>query len=232
MNNLFSIFDPISSFINFNLNWISRLCILIFIPSSFWLIKRKIRQIFILILDYLNKEFLLALTFVKTPGLSHLFISIFLFIALNNFLGLFPYIFTSSSHLTLYPWISAPRSKSRRKWRPASCTVISNKTISTSCGHLANQHPHLSKILPFNMMRPRQKPQLHSNTRKLLVYHLLRIKPRQKPMHQPHRWLGNQEKKEKQPHKTWWSLLLAKRSRPQASIPSPQSGSASRTTST
>ena len=101
MNNLFSIFDPISSFINFNLNWIRRLCILIFIPSSFWLIKRKIRQIFIL-------EFLLAITFVKTPGLSHLFISIFLFIALNNFLGLFPYIFTSSSHLTLTISLALP----------------------------------------------------------------------------------------------------------------------------
>lgn len=108
MSNLFSIFDPISSFINFNLNWVRRLCVLIFIPSSYWLVKRKIRQIFILILGYLNKEFLLAITLIKTPGLAHLFISIFLFIALNNFLGLFPYIFTSSRHLTLTISLALP----------------------------------------------------------------------------------------------------------------------------
>lgn len=100
MNNLFSIFDPISSVINLNFNWLRRCCILIFIPSSYWLIKRKILQIFILISNYLEKEFSLSIGIIKSPGLVHFFISIFLFIILNNFLGLFPYIFTSSSHLT------------------------------------------------------------------------------------------------------------------------------------
>lgn len=108
MNNLFSIFDPISSIINLNFNWVRSCCILIFIPSSYWLIKRKILQIFILISNYLKTEFLLSIGIIKSPGLVHFFISLFLFIIFNNFLGLFPYIFTSSRHLTLTISLALP----------------------------------------------------------------------------------------------------------------------------
>lgn len=45
---------------------------------------------------------------IKTPGLAHFFISIFIFIILNNFLGLFPYIFTPSSHLTFRVSLALP----------------------------------------------------------------------------------------------------------------------------
>ena len=108
MNNLFSIFDPMSSIIIFNLNWLRSLAILIFVPSSFWLTKRKILQIILLVSRYLEKEFSLSIGIIKTQGLVHIFISIFLFIVLNNFLGLFPYIFTSSRHLTLTISLALP----------------------------------------------------------------------------------------------------------------------------
>lgn len=100
MNNLFSIFDPKSSIFSLNLNWLRRLGIIIFLPSSYWLTKRKNIHIFIKIAKYLEKEFSIAIIYIKSPGLVHFFISIFLFIAINNFLGLFPYIFTASSHLS------------------------------------------------------------------------------------------------------------------------------------
>jgi len=38
---------------------------------------------------------------IKTPGISLVLIRFFLFIVYSNFLGLFPYIFTSTSHLVI-----------------------------------------------------------------------------------------------------------------------------------
>ena len=107
MNNLFSIFDPKSIF-NLSLNWLRALAILIFIPSYFWLIKRKPFYIYTYIFNYLNKEFSIALGNIKSQGLTHIFISIFLFISVNNFLGLFPYTFTSSRHLTFTVALALP----------------------------------------------------------------------------------------------------------------------------
>ena len=107
MNNLFSIFDPRSIF-NIRLNWARALAIAIFIPSYFWLVKRKPFYIFSYAFNYLNKEFSIALGGLKSQGLTHIFISIFLFISVNNFLGLFPYIFTSSSHLTFTVALALP----------------------------------------------------------------------------------------------------------------------------
>jgi len=100
MNNLFSIFDPISSIFIINLNWLRIIRILFFIPSSFWVCKRKHLNAILSIFSYLQKEFYSAIQNLSTPGIVHFFIRIFLFIVLNNFLGLFPYIFTASSHLT------------------------------------------------------------------------------------------------------------------------------------
>jgi F-type H+-transporting ATPase subunit a len=107
MNNLFSIFDP-SSILNLRLNWLRSFAIIIFIPSYFWLIKRKPFYIFTYTFNYLNKEFSIALGTIKSQGLTHIFISIFLFIRINNFLGLFPYIFTSSRHLTFTVALALP----------------------------------------------------------------------------------------------------------------------------
>ena len=107
MNNLFSIFDPRSNF-NLRLNWLRRFIIIIFLPSYYWLIKSKPFIFFISIFNYLNKEFSIALRTLKSLGFTHILISIFLFIGLNNFLGLFPYIFTSSRHLTFTVALALP----------------------------------------------------------------------------------------------------------------------------
>lgn len=94
--NLFSIFDPSSS-ISFSLNWIRIFLILIIIPYNFWLIPSRYNFIWIKIIYYLINEF--------KPLLYHsyinliIFIRLILFIFINNFLGLFPYIFTASRHI-------------------------------------------------------------------------------------------------------------------------------------
>lgn len=45
---------------------------------------------------------------VKSPGLTHLFISIFLLILFSNFLGLFPYVFTATRHLRITVALALP----------------------------------------------------------------------------------------------------------------------------
>nr|AXA45530.1 ATP synthase F0 subunit 6 [Paederus fuscipes] len=99
MANLFESFDP-STFLNTSLNWLSTLLALLFIPSMFWLIPSRYNYTWIKITLSLHNEFK-NLIGEKFKGTSLIFISLFSFIMFNNFLGLFPYIFTSTSHMLL-----------------------------------------------------------------------------------------------------------------------------------
>jgi len=107
ITNLFSSFDP-SSVIALPLNWLSSLTLLIIITPIFWLVPNK-KNIFITSLSItLHREFSLLLGGLKINGLTIIFITLFTFILINNFLGLFPYIFTASSHLTLTLGLALP----------------------------------------------------------------------------------------------------------------------------
>nr|YP_010947297.1 ATP synthase F0 subunit 6 [Smerkata fusca]WGO62324.1 ATP synthase F0 subunit 6 [Smerkata fusca] len=108
MSNLFSIFDPSTNLLNIPFNWISTFLGLLFIPYSFWLIPNRHFFLWNLILNKLHNEFKTLLKNNYFNGSTFIFISLFSFILFNNFLGLFPYIFTSTSHLTLTLSISLP----------------------------------------------------------------------------------------------------------------------------
>nr|AII02253.1 ATP synthase F0 subunit 6 [Endrosis sarcitrella] len=108
MNNLFSIFDPSTNLFNLPLNWLSTFIGLMFIPISFWLIPNRHFIFWNFILKTLHNEFKTLLGKNSFNGSTFIFISMFSFILFNNFLGLFPYIFTSTSHLTLSLSISLP----------------------------------------------------------------------------------------------------------------------------
>nr|YP_010461125.1 ATP synthase F0 subunit 6 [Pseudalbara parvula]UUF68396.1 ATP synthase F0 subunit 6 [Pseudalbara parvula] len=108
MSNLFSIFDPSTNLMNLSLNWISTLLGLMFLPYSFWLIPNRHYFIWNFIMNKLHNEFKMLLKNNYFNGSTFIFISLFFFILFNNFLGLFPYIFTSTSHLTLSLSISLP----------------------------------------------------------------------------------------------------------------------------
>nr|YP_010403113.1 ATP synthase F0 subunit 6 [Thaumatotibia leucotreta]QYL70717.1 ATP synthase F0 subunit 6 [Thaumatotibia leucotreta]QYL70730.1 ATP synthase F0 subunit 6 [Thaumatotibia leucotreta]QYL70743.1 ATP synthase F0 subunit 6 [Thaumatotibia leucotreta]UQW19933.1 ATP synthase F0 subunit 6 [Thaumatotibia leucotreta] len=108
MNNLFSIFDPTTNLFNLSINWISTLIGLMFIPYSFWLIPNRFMMLWNIILNTLHKEFKTLLGVNGLNGSTFIFVSMFTFVLFNNFLGLFPYIFTSTSHLTLSLSISLP----------------------------------------------------------------------------------------------------------------------------
>nr|YP_009627336.1 ATP synthase F0 subunit 6 [Cydalima perspectalis]QCC70761.1 ATP synthase F0 subunit 6 [Cydalima perspectalis] len=107
MTNLFSIFDPSTNIFYMPLNWISTFIGLLFIPYSFWMIPNRYYFFWNFILNKLQNEFK-TLMGNNSNGSSFIFISIFTFELLNNFYGLFPYIFTSTSHLTLSLSISLP----------------------------------------------------------------------------------------------------------------------------
>nr|AYR05103.1 ATP synthase F0 subunit 6 [Scymninae sp. 2 ACP-2013] len=104
MSNLFSSFDPSTNF-NFSLNWTSSLLGILLIPFMFWLIPNRLNLLLIKILSILHKEFKIL---TKNSSSTLIFISLFYFILMNNFLGLFPYIFTSSSHLTMTLVLALP----------------------------------------------------------------------------------------------------------------------------
>nr|YP_009441725.1 ATP synthase F0 subunit 6 [Anatis ocellata]AOY39270.1 ATP synthase F0 subunit 6 [Anatis ocellata] len=94
MANLFSTFDP-TTFLKLSLNWLSILIIFFFIPSLFWLIPNRLNFMTLKMLMTLHLEFKI----LTKKNNTLIFISLFFFILMNNFMGLFPYIFTSSSHL-------------------------------------------------------------------------------------------------------------------------------------
>nr|YP_009674546.1 ATP synthase F0 subunit 6 [Glenea cantor]QDC34923.1 ATP synthase F0 subunit 6 [Glenea cantor] len=107
MTNLFSSFDPSTNF-NLSLNWLSTMIGLLIIPPMFWLIPSRFNFLWIKIISTLHKEFKILIGFNKTQGSTLLFISLFSLILFNNFLGLFPYIFTSTSHMTLTLSLALP----------------------------------------------------------------------------------------------------------------------------
>nr|UGS80455.1 ATP synthase F0 subunit 6 [Lachesilla sp. LaspMLY] len=109
MTNLFSIFDPSTQIFNFSLNWTSTFLIFLYFPLHFWFIPSRLNFLPNLISFSLYKEFKTLIKNKKNNlGNSILFISLFSLILFNNMLGLFPYIFTSSSHLSFSLSLSLP----------------------------------------------------------------------------------------------------------------------------
>nr|ALO76285.1 ATP synthase F0 subunit 6 [Sinoxylon sp. SIN01] len=104
MSNLFSSFDPSTQF--FSLNWMSSLMFALMIPQLFWLVPSRPALMWYNIIMKLHNEFKTLIG--KSSGSTLIFISLFTFILMNNFLGLFPYIFTSSSHLVFTLTLALP----------------------------------------------------------------------------------------------------------------------------
>lgn len=109
ITNLFSIFDP-STNISLSLNWLRILIIFLVFPYQFWIIPSRFFITWNILLNFLFKEFKILINYSFSNLI--IFIRLFIFIIINNFLGLLPYIFTASRHLrfclslSLTIWIS------------------------------------------------------------------------------------------------------------------------------
>nr|YP_010264210.1 ATP synthase F0 subunit 6 [Lucanus cervus]QDW75834.1 ATP synthase F0 subunit 6 [Lucanus cervus]QGQ62201.1 ATP synthase F0 subunit 6 [Lucanus cervus]UIN24722.1 ATP synthase F0 subunit 6 [Lucanus cervus] len=106
MTNLFSSFDPSTS-VKIPLNWFSTILGLLILPLTFWLIPSRPMILWNKIINSLHKEFKILMG-PTSVGSTLIFISLFTLIMYNNFLGLFPYIFTSTSHLILTLSLALP----------------------------------------------------------------------------------------------------------------------------
>nr|YP_010021628.1 ATP synthase F0 subunit 6 [Matuta victor]QOL10569.1 ATP synthase F0 subunit 6 [Matuta victor] len=107
MTNLFSIFEPSSSIFNFSFNWMATILGFMFIPYLYWVSASRWSILWSKIILTLHKEFK-ALLAPSHLGVSIFMISLFSIIVYNNFLGLLPYVFTSSSHLAMTLSLSLP----------------------------------------------------------------------------------------------------------------------------
>lgn len=107
ITNLFSVFDPTSRIFNFSLNWIRSIIGLLIIPPIFWLIPSRYNILWFKIIIILHNEFKILLS-PSLKGATLILISLFSIILFNNFIGLFPYIFTSSRHLIFTLTLSIP----------------------------------------------------------------------------------------------------------------------------
>nr|AWV84385.1 ATP synthase F0 subunit 6 [Platypedia putnami] len=104
MTNLFSSFDPSTGM--FSMNWISSLVCMLFFPLIYWYFPNRYMILLNKILLNLNNE--LNMLMMKKSMNSLVFMGLFMIIFYNNLLGLFPYIFTSSSHLVFTMSLALP----------------------------------------------------------------------------------------------------------------------------
>nr|ASN65941.1 ATP synthase F0 subunit 6 [Metrius contractus] len=108
MTNLFSTFDPSTNILNLSLNWTSTFMGILLIPMTYWFIPSRFSIIWINTILTLHKEFKTLMGPYTHKGSSLIFISLFSFILFNNLMGLFPYIYTSTSHMSMTLTLALP----------------------------------------------------------------------------------------------------------------------------
>nr|YP_009104442.1 ATP synthase F0 subunit 6 [Callitettix braconoides]AFV32145.1 ATP synthase F0 subunit 6 [Callitettix braconoides] len=105
MTNLFSVFDPSTGMMS--LNWSSTTLGMLMLPAMFWLLPSRIMKMNMLFIKMLSNELKMLMN-KNSKGNLLMFNSMFMFILYNNMMGLFPYIFTSSSHLVFTLTMALP----------------------------------------------------------------------------------------------------------------------------
>lgn len=98
ITNLFSSFDPISSTLSFQANWLRTFLFLVVFYPLFWLSASKSNLIYQEISSYITKEFIPLFKRYKNIIFFNV---LFLFILINNIFGLIPYTFTRTAHIAI-----------------------------------------------------------------------------------------------------------------------------------
>nr|QGZ08863.1 ATP synthase F0 subunit 6 [Neelus murinus] len=107
MTNLFSVFDPSTSQ-SLSLNWMMSLLILVFFAPIIWKIPSRPMMIIKKTNTFIFQEFKTVLGGTQPNFVLIFMTSTMLFILINNIMGLFPYTFTSTSHMVTTLSMSLP----------------------------------------------------------------------------------------------------------------------------
>jgi len=100
MGDLFLSFNPQTEVIfEFSGNWLAALSVLIVVPQGYWLVKGQYEKFFLWIVELFVDQLRPIFGKIIRPGRFLILLRIFVFVIITNFLGLMPYVFTSSSHL-------------------------------------------------------------------------------------------------------------------------------------
>nr|QDI93859.1 ATP synthase F0 subunit 6 [Tuxedo nicholi] len=142
MTNLFSTFDPATS-MSLSLNWVSTIIGMMMAPTMFWIIPSRMNLVFKILFSSLYNEFKTLLG-NNSKGFNLMIISLFMFILFNNLMGLLPYIFTSSSHLTFTLSLALPL------WVGMMIFGWANKTQEMFAHMIPNGTPPI--LMPFMVM--------------------------------------------------------------------------------
>nr|YP_010963631.1 ATP synthase F0 subunit 6 [Tribulocentrus zhenbaensis]WKZ08114.1 ATP synthase F0 subunit 6 [Tribulocentrus zhenbaensis] len=103
MMNLFSTFDPCTG--SLSLNWFSSLIMMMMFNYNYWISSNNTMNMMMTISNAIKKELKVIM---PESGVSIMFLSMGMFILINNLMGLIPYIFTSTSHLTFSLALALP----------------------------------------------------------------------------------------------------------------------------
>jgi len=106
ITNLFSTFDPATR-IKFSLNWARTFIGLIILPPIFWISPNRITILISKLNITLYQEFKILLG-KNSSGIRIIIIRLFIFILFNNIIGLLPYIFTRSRHISFTLTLALP----------------------------------------------------------------------------------------------------------------------------
>nr|YP_010963553.1 ATP synthase F0 subunit 6 [Hemicentrus obliquus]WKZ08036.1 ATP synthase F0 subunit 6 [Hemicentrus obliquus] len=119
MMNLFSTFDPCTG--TLSLNWLSSVMFMMLMNYNYWMNMNNSTIMTMKIINTMKSELMTISNYKKS---CLMFLSMGMFILINNMMGLLPYIFTASSHLVFslslslpmwlsfftYGWIKSPNS--------------------------------------------------------------------------------------------------------------------------
>lgn len=151
ITNLFSMFDPRSSFLS--LNWIILIFLIYVLTWKIWKFKYSTNKIISKVLNALKKEVKFSLKTTE-PGVEIIVSAIFLVILIINFLALYPQIFSLTSHLI----ITLPLSISF--WLSTMIFAWTKKTYHMICHLLPQGTPRFLIMfivlieLTSNLIRP------------------------------------------------------------------------------
>nr|YP_010028678.1 ATP synthase F0 subunit 6 [Stomaphis sinisalicis]QOS49065.1 ATP synthase F0 subunit 6 [Stomaphis sinisalicis] len=108
MMNLFNIFDPSTLIFELKINWLSSIFIIMLMPNFLWIFPNRIKILLIKMFKLLNNEILMLYKNKNIKSPSFMFLSLFMFIFFNNFISIFPYTFSSSSHMIFSMSLALP----------------------------------------------------------------------------------------------------------------------------